>query len=62
LTFARGGENANFYVYAEYSLLFFTGLGLARTLVTGAVTIAATVEVFAIIAACCGEEAGITER
>ena len=51
LAFARGSENANFYVYSEYSLLFFTGLGLARTLVTGAVTIAATVEVFAIIAA-----------
>lgn len=51
LIFARAGESANFYVYAEYSLLFFTGLGLARVLVTGAVTIAATVEVFAIIAA-----------
>jgi len=51
LMFARSGENANFYVYSTYSLLFFTGLGLARVLVTGAVTIAAAAEVFAIIAA-----------
>jgi MFS family permease len=51
LAVARGGENANYYVFTVYSITFLTGIGMARALSTLGVTIASAVEIIAILIA-----------